>query len=145
MSRKSSHRLPVVLACLGTGWIILIAVAEYALPGERVWVVGVQYDAGQVRAGTQIRHRVWLINPSLRRLQVEVQPTCGCTAVGLGEGVLPPLGIRRIQLRVDTEGRMPGFQQEAVDVILRTGEASWRERLTVRFTVAGARGQPGKS
>lgn len=145
MSRKSSYRLPVVLACLGTGWIILTAVAEYALPGERVWVVGEQFDAGQVRAGTQIRHRVWLINPSLRRLQVEVQPTCGCTAVGLREGVLPPLGIRQVQLRVDTEGRMPGTQREAVDIILRTREASWRERLTVRFTVVGPRGQQRKS
>jgi hypothetical protein len=145
MNRRPSRRLPVVLACLGTGWMILVALAEYALPGERVWLVGEQYDAGQVRAGTRIRHRVWLMNPSLRRLQVEVQPTCGCTAVGLREGVLPPLGIRQVQLQVDTEGRMPGRQQEAVDIILRTGDASWRERLTVRFTVVGPQGQQGKS
>lgn len=145
MSWRLSRRLPAVLACLGAGWIILVALAEYALPGERVWLVGKQYDAGQVSAGTQIRHRAWLINPSLRRLQVEVQPTCGCTAVGLREGVLPALGIRQVQLQVDTEGRMPGTQQEAVDIILRTGDASWRERLTVRFMVVRHQGQRGKS
>ncbi|MGC8785731.1 MAG: hypothetical protein ACP5RN_15280 [Armatimonadota bacterium] len=145
MSRRPSRRLPVVLACLGTGWIILVALAEYALPGERVWLIGEWYDAGQVRVGTWIRHRVWLMNPSLRRLQVEVQPTCGCTAVGLREGVLPPLGIRQVQLQVDTEGRMPGRQQEAVDIILRTEDASWRERLTVRFTVVGPQGQQRES
>ncbi len=102
MSRRLSRRLPRVLACLGAGWIILVAAAEYALPGDRVWLVGEQYDAGQVSAGVQIRHRVWLINPSLRRLQVQLQPTCGCTAVGLREGTLPPLGIRPVQLQVDT-------------------------------------------
>ncbi len=137
MSRRLSRRLPRVLACLGAGWITLVAAAEYALPGDRVWLVGEQYDAGQVSAGVQIRHRVWLINPSLRRLQVQLQPTCGCTAVGLREGTLPPLGIRPVQLQVDTAGRMSGRQQEAVDIILRTGDASWRERLTVRFTVVG--------
>lgn len=145
MRWKLSRRLPVILACIGGGWILLIAFAEYLLPGRGIWLVGAEHDAGVVRAGSLIQHRVWLLNPTVQKLDVRFQPSCGCTVTAASELMLPPLGIRALDLQVNTEGRARGKQQELVAVIVRSGQRAWRELLTVRFTIAAPQEREGKS
>ncbi len=135
----SRHQVPsrgrsVVFICAGACWVLLLLYAERVVPGERIWLWGSKYDAGQVEAGKIVSHRVWLFNPSLRGLEARISSSCGCTVVS-GVRDVSPLGLRPVTIRVDTAGRTVGRQEEVVDVVLQDGRSSWRERLVVRFHV----------
>jgi len=136
MSRIPLRVRAVFLTCIGISWLLLVAGVEYRLPGRGLWLVGAEHDAGVVQAGSVIRHRAWVINPTLRRLHVHIQPSCGCTVAGVSAMTLPPLGARALDLQLNTEGRTEGGYEEAIDIVVRASDRAWRERLKVRFMVA---------
>ncbi|MEM2592472.1 MAG: hypothetical protein QXI60_07795 [Thermofilaceae archaeon] len=119
----------------GMAWLLLIGYAERRLEGNHLWLMGATYDAGQVRAGTLITHRVWVFNPMLRALEVEPVPSCGCMVADTGKRGLSPLSGFFLTVQVDTSGKPLGKQSQSVDLVVRDGRYSWRERLEVRFEV----------
>jgi hypothetical protein len=129
-----------VLLAAALAWLALIAYAEWRSEGRYLWLFGATYEAGQVPAGASFHHRVWVFNPTLRSLELDVQPTCGCTVVEGAQRVLRPLWGFPLTIAVDTTGKPLGRQVQQVDLIVRdrVGRVSWRERLAVRFEVVRA-------
>lgn len=122
----------------GFGWLLMVGYAERRLEGNRLWLAGATYDAGVVRAGSVLEHRVWVINPMAQTLQLDVVPHCGCTVVEEAKQELPPFWIVPLTVRVDTTGKSAGEHLQRVELIVRDGRYSWREAITVRFTVQSA-------
>jgi hypothetical protein len=116
----------------------MIGYAERHLEGNRLWLLGATYDAGVVPAGRVMTHRVWVMNPMARTLQVEVVPHCGCTVIEEVPQVLPPFWVVPLTVQVDTTGKPAGEQTQRVELIVRDGRFSWREVIAVRFTVSSA-------
>ncbi len=121
-------------------WLALIAYAEWRSEGRYLWLFGATYEAGKVRAGSTIHHRVWVFNPTLRSLQLDTEPSCGCTVVEGGSRALGRLWGLPLTVAVDTTGKPLGRQVQRVDLIVRDQErgVSWRERIEVRFEVVGS-------
>ena len=124
-----------LLIGVGMAWLLLIGYAERRLEGSRLWLAGATYDAGLVLAGTVITHRVWVFNPTLSGLEVEPMPSCGCTVADTGKRDLSPLSGFFLTVQVDTAGKPLGKQSQWVDLVVRDGYHSWRERLEVRFEI----------
>ncbi|RMH34154.1 MAG: hypothetical protein D6687_04435 [Acidobacteria bacterium] len=122
----------------GLAWLLMIGYAERKLEGARLWLVGATYDAGVVRPGTVIEHRVWVINPLAHSLQLDVVPHCGCTVIEEAHQVLPPFWVVPLTVRVDTTGKSAGEHLQRVELVVRDGRFSWREGIAVRFTVSSA-------
>jgi hypothetical protein len=72
-------------------WLVLIAYAEWRSEGRYLWLFGASYEAGKVPVGTTLHHRVWVFNPTLRSLELDVEPSCGCTVVEDAKRGLWPL------------------------------------------------------
>lgn len=135
---RKPHLWLGLLIGAGLAWLLLIGYAERRLEGSRLWLIGATYDAGQVRAGMVITHRVWVFNPTMQALEVEPVPSCGCMVADTGKRGLSPLSGFYLTVRVDTSGKPLGQQSQSVDLVVRDGRHSWRERLEVRFEVVSA-------
>jgi hypothetical protein len=122
----------------GLAWLLMIGYAERKLEGARLWLADATYNAGVVRPGTVIEHRVWVFNPLAQSLQLDVVPHCGCTVIEEAQQVLPPFWVVPLTVRVDTTGKPAGDHLQRVELIVRDGRYSWREEITVRFTVQPA-------
>ncbi len=144
LSRTESRTVPKsrswvgLLIGAGLAWLLVIGYAERRLEGSRLWLIGATYDVGQVRAGTVITHRVWVFNPTMQALEVEPVPSCGCMVADTGKRGLSPLSGFFLTVQVDTSGKPLGKQSQSVDLVVRDGRHSWRERLEVRFEVVSA-------
>lgn len=145
LSRTESERASVkyrlltgMLVGLGGVWLVLLGYAERHLEGQRLYLLGATYDAGRVAQGTVLEHRVWVFNPTLQGLVVDTVPSCGCTVVDGGRRALSPLSGFFVTVRVETTGKSVGQHAEVVDLVVRDGRYSWRERLTVRYEVSNA-------
>jgi hypothetical protein len=119
----------------GVAWLLLIGYAERNLAGTRLWIAGATFDAGNLKPGAIVRHRAWVINPSLRSVEIEPVAGCGCTVIDSGRRTLPPLIPSPLDFEVNTYGKPPGAHRQTVELIVRDGQLSWREQLEVRFTV----------
>ena len=122
-----------VLIGVSLAWLFLVGYAERRLEGNRLWLMGATYDAGAV-----IAHRVWVFNPTGSTLEVDVMPHCGCTVVEEPKRRMLPLTGFPLTVQVDTTGKRAGTQEQRVELIVRDGRYSWRELITVRFTVQDA-------
>lgn len=71
-------------------------------------------------------------------LQLDIMPHCGCTVLEEAKQALPPFWIVPLTVRVHTTGKSAGEHLQRVELIVRDGRYSWREAITVRFTVQSA-------
>ncbi len=119
-------------------WRALIAYAEWRSEGHYLWLFGATYDAGVVRPGTVIRHRVWVFNPTMRPLEIKPEPSCGCTLLEGGSRQLGLVDGFPLTVVVDTTGKPAGRQTQGVELVVRDIErgVSWREHIEIRFEVA---------
>ena len=62
-------------------------------------------------------------------------PSCGCAVADTGKRDLSPLSVFFLTVQVDTAGKPLGKQSQWVDLVVRDGYHSWRERLEVRFEI----------
>ncbi|MCS7208959.1 MAG: DUF1573 domain-containing protein [Fimbriimonadales bacterium] len=127
-----------MLIGLGYGWLLLLGYAERSLEGRRLYLLGATHDAGRVMQGTAVEHRVWVFNPTLQGLEVDAIPSCGCTVVDGVQRQLSPLSGFVLTVRVETAGKSAGQHTETIDLVVRDGHHSWRERFVVRYEVARA-------
>lgn len=123
---------------LGCAWLLLLGYAERHLAGQRLYLWGAIYDAGRVAQGAVIEHRVWVFNPTLQGFEVDTLPSCGCTVVDSGSRGLSPLSGFGMTVRVETAGKAVGKHAETVELVVRDGRCSWRERLVVQYEVVNA-------
>ena len=141
-TESQTRRRPIgwggVLVGVSLAWLFLVGYAERRLEGNRLWLMGATYDAGVVPAGAVIAHRVWVFNPTGSTLEVDVLPHCGCTVVEEPKRRMLPLTGFPLTVQVDTTGKRAGAQEQRVELIVRDGRYSWRELITVRFTVQDA-------
>lgn len=130
-SRPSTlrRRIGGTLAVLGCAWLLLLGYAERRLEGRRLYLLGATYDAGRVAKGSVIQHRVWVFNPTLQGLEIDMLPSCGCTVVDGGSRPLSPLSGMVLTVRVETAGKLAGQHSETVALVVRDGRYSWREQL----------------
>lgn len=119
---------------LAFAWMGLIGYAERHWSGQRLWLVEATYDAGQVRAGEAVRHRVWVFNPTLVGYALRKEVTCGCTVAEV-PSQLSPLSGFMLDVVVDTSGRSAGRHVQRVYLIVQDGRFSWREVVEVRYEV----------
>jgi hypothetical protein len=127
-----------VLIGVSLAWLFLVGYAERRLEGNRLRLMGATYDAGVVPAGAVIAHWVLVFNPTGSTLEVDVMPHCGCTVVEEPKRRMLPLTGFPLTVQVDTTGKRAGTQEQRVELIVRDGRYSWRELITVRFTVQDA-------
>jgi len=136
----SRHRIGWVelLLSAALAWLSLLAYAEWRSEGRYLWLFGATHDLGEVRVSEVVRHRVWVFNPTLRSLELGLQPGCGCAVAEEIPQTLKPLWGFPITIAIDTTGKSPGPKSERVELIVRDGArgVSWRERLEVRYSVA---------
>ncbi len=123
-----------VLFGLGLLWLILIGFAERRLEGDRLWLWGADYDAGEVSAGQVIEHTVWVFNPTMRGFHLSREATCGCMVAEVPSSVSPLSGFF-LRVQVDTAGYRSGQHTQQVWLIVRDESHSWRETIRVRFSV----------
>ena len=122
-----------MLIGVSLAWLFLVGYAERRLEGNRLWLMGATYDAGAV-----IAHRVLVFNPTGSTPEVDVLPHCGCTVVEEPKRRMLPLTGFPLTVQVDTTGKRAGTQEQRVELIVRDGRYSWRELITVRFTLQDA-------
>ncbi len=131
---KALHRLgPPTLIILGVLWVLQSALAH--TPGHGVIIRNLNYDAGTVKAGSTVTDTVRLTNLSSVPVEVDAQPSCGCTVATLPVDVLAPLHSEVINLSVDTDGMGKGVQQKGVFVKMHSGQQAWNQSATIRFVV----------
>lgn len=129
--------IPLVLIWLGIIWLVQMGVAQ-AGGAHGVWVVGKRMDLGVLSASEGARAAVTLVNLSVRVLEVEAMPSCGCTVLEQPRFVLGAFGWRRVPVRVDTAGMGVGVHGKVLRLRFRRGEEEWREDVLLRFTVRGS-------
>ncbi|MGQ9880060.1 MAG: hypothetical protein ACUVSV_04245 [Armatimonadota bacterium] len=100
-----------------------------------VWISPRQADLEGLEAGKTASQDVWLVNLSGRRVEVQVEPTCGCTVPDFSRATLPRLGTVRFQIQVDTVGMPPGIHRRVVRLRFRSGGEEWREDILLRLHV----------
>ena len=135
-ARKSFNVLanigPVLLITLGLLWIVQGALAH--AKGHGVVVRDATFDAGVVKPGTVITHSVRVINFSAQPIQVDAQPSCGCTLVDNSSTTIGPLHSATIKAQIDTEGMPSEPQQKKVVVLqMQSGKQAWQQMETIKF------------
>lgn len=122
---------PVVLLTLRTLWVLQGALA--LTPGHGVIMQGLNYNAGTVRVGKVISHDMRVINLSAQPVQVEAEPTCGCTIVAAPNYSLAPLHSAVIKAAVDTFGMQSTNQRKSVAISLTSGGRTWQQAALINF------------
>lgn len=129
--------IPLVLIWLGIIWLVQTGVAQ-AGGAHGVWVIGKRIDLGVLSAGEEVQTAVSVVNLSVRGLEVEAMPSCGCTVPEEPRFVLGAFGWRRVPVRVDTAGMGAGVYGKVLRLRFRRGEEEWQEDVLLRFTVRGS-------
>lgn len=76
------------------------------------------------------------MNVSGRSVEVQAEPTCGCTIPNFSRAVLPMIGVVRFQVRVDTTGISLGVHRRVVRLRYRSGGEEWMEDILLRLHVS---------
>ncbi|MER3474418.1 MAG: hypothetical protein C4336_02445 [Armatimonadota bacterium] len=134
MVRKNRY-LPLVLLWVGLLWPIQSSLSLSAGAGG-IWVYPRQVDLDGLQAGKTTLQEVWLVNVSGRSVEVQAEPTCGCTIPDFSRTVLPMIGAVRFQVQVDTTGISPGVHGRVVRLRFRAGGEEWREDILLRLHVS---------
>jgi hypothetical protein len=103
--------------------------------GERLWLIGAEVDWGKVKRNQVISHRVWVFNPSLRSVQLEAAPACGCMVAELPYRELPPLNGFPLEVQVSTWGLPIGYRESVVGLTASLGDMRWQEQVVIRLEV----------
>lgn len=123
-----------MLIWLGVIWLVQMGVAQ-AGSAHGVWIVGKRMELGVLSAGEVAQTAVSVVNLSVRRLEVEAMPSCGCTVLDGPRFALGAFGWRRVPVRVETVGMGAGEYGKVLRLSLRRGEEEWQEDVVLRFTV----------
>lgn len=123
--------LPLVVIWVGILWLAQSMISEQ----HGVLLLPQKADLGSIPTGTARSVKIALINLSARQLDVNVEPSCGCTVAELSEGVLEPLQLRRFAVQVGTDGMIPGVHKRVVRLRFRRGDAQWTQEIWFRFRV----------
>ncbi len=121
----------VLIGCIWLGWLTV----RSQVSGSRLWLVGARYDAGKVKRGEVVTHRVWVFNPSLGEVVLKVEPSCGCSTVELPYDRLTPLNGFPVEVRIETWGLPLGYQEKVVALDAFSGGIRWQERVVIRLEV----------
>lgn len=135
MGRK--RWMPLVLLWLGVIWLLQVGLAQVG-DSRGVWIVGKRMDLGVLSPGEVVQTAVTLVNLSVRGLEVEAMPGCGCTVLEELRFVLGAFGWKRVLVRVDTAGLGAGMHGKVLRLRLWRGEEEWQEDVCLRFTVRGS-------
>lgn len=129
---KVLHRFgPPMLITLGVLWLLQGALARTSNHG--VIIHNLNFDAGTVKAGTTVTDTVRIINLSSSPVEVDAQPSCGCTVAEVQDKPLVPLHSELVRLDVDTDGLKKGQQQKYVLLKMHSGTKSWEQVASIRF------------
>lgn len=131
---KKSRYLPLVLLWVGILWLIQSSLSLSA-GAHGVWISPRRADLGGLQAGKAVLQEVWWVNVSGRRVEVQVEPTCGCTVPDFSRATLPRLGVVRFRIQVDTAGMSPGVHGRIVRLRFRADGEEWREDILLRLHV----------
>jgi len=126
--------LPLLLIAIGGIWLIGLGFRSQ-VSGERLWLIGADVDLGKVKRNQVISHRVWVFNPSLRSVQLEAAPACGCTVVELPYRELTPLSGFPLEVQISTWGLPLGYQEKSVGLTASSGDERWQEQAVIRLEV----------
>ncbi len=131
---KALYRLgPPTLIILGVLWLLQSALAHTASHG--VIIQNLNYDAGTVKAGSIVTETVRLINLSSIPVEVDAQPSCGCTIATSPVDVLAPLHSEMIGLDIDTDGMRKGIHKKDALLQMHAGATTWQRTSIVKFVV----------
>lgn len=131
---KALHRLgPPTLIILGVLWVLQSALAH--TPGHGVIIHNLNYDAGTVKAGSTVTSVVHVINLSPVPVDVDAQPTCGCTLATLLNAPLPPLHSENVKIEIETDGMERGTQKKITSIHMHSGKETWEQVAQVTFQV----------
>ncbi|GIV09446.1 MAG: hypothetical protein KatS3mg019_1537 [Fimbriimonadales bacterium] len=128
------HALPLLLIAIGVTWLIGLGFRSQ-VSGERLWLIGAEVDLGKVKRNQVISHRVWVFNPSLRSVQLEAAPACGCMVAELPYRELPPLNGFPLEVQVSTWGLPIGYRESVVGLTASLGDMRWQEQVVIRLEV----------
>lgn len=131
---KALHRLgPPTLIILGSLWLLQSVFAHTKSHG--VIIQNLNYDAGNVKAGSTVTDTVRLINMSSVTVMVDAQPGCGCTVANLPNKPLSSMSNESVRLEIDTEGMKKGLQSKAVLLTMQSGNQVWTRLAVIKFKV----------
>jgi hypothetical protein len=123
--------LPLTLIILGSLWLLQVALAHTSSHG--VIVRGLNYNAGTVKPGTMVRHAVQIVNLSPEPVEVDAQPSCGCTVIESPQVAIQPLHSGIVTANVDTTGEGKGFQRKGVLLQFHRASGYWKAVATMSF------------
>jgi len=123
-----------VLIWLGVTWLVQMSMAQ-AGGYHGVWVVGKRQDMGVLTSGEVAQTAVRVVNLSVRGLEVEAMPSCGCTVLEESRFVLGAFGWKHVPVRVETAGMEAGVHGKVLRLRFRRGREEWQEDVLLRFTV----------
>jgi hypothetical protein len=124
---------PVLLLTLGILWLIEGASAH--MRDHNVIIQGNNYNAGMIETGKAVSHEFRLLNLSTLPVEVDTQPSCGCTVVDVPSQIISPLHSGVVKVNINTQGIHPGLQQRAVLVQMVSGQKIWQQKAIIRFRV----------
>lgn len=120
------------LAALTVVCLIRSTLVQKAPTG--IFIQGDRFDAGRVKAGEPIVHRVRIFNLSLQPVQVTTVSTCGCTTREVVGKVVRPLRSFTVTAHVSTNGAV-GKRERFLIVAFKSPQKAWLHLTRVRFQV----------
>jgi hypothetical protein len=123
--------LPMTLIVLGSLWLLQAALARTS--GHGVIVQGLNYNAGTVKQGATVSHEIRIINLTSQPVEVDAQPSCGCTVLYTPQADIAPLHSDRVMAQIDTNGMGTGTLLKGILLRFRSGGATWKKTAVIRF------------
>jgi hypothetical protein len=127
--------LPMTLIVLGSLWLLQAALARTS--GHGVIVQGLNYNAGTVKQGATVSHEIRIINLTSQPVEVDAQPSCGCTVLYTPQADIAPLHSDRVLAQIDTTGMATGIQRKGVFLRFHSGFAIWQKVAMINFSLRG--------
>jgi hypothetical protein len=126
--------LPMTLIVLGSLWLLQATLARTS--GHGVIVQGLNYNAGTVKQGATVSHEIRIINLTSQPVEVDAQPSCGCTVLYTPQADIAPLHSDRVMAQIDTDGVGTGSQHKGVFLRFHSGKVTWQQVASIRFSLS---------
>ncbi len=126
--------LPLMVIWLGVLWLLQSMVSLTA-DEHGMLVTPQRVDLGSIPAGESRSRVVTMLNMSRGWVDVEVEPSCGCTVADLSRDEMSPWRVRRFTVQINTEGMAPGVYGRVVRLRFRRSDEHWKQEILFRFSV----------
>jgi hypothetical protein len=132
-SSLRQHLLPVLLLLSGC----LAGLYGYLTLQEPTGtlILGGAQNLGSVSAGCKVNLRATVFNLHPYPVEVDAEPTCGCTVLDIKPSRLPPFGAAYLQAQIDTAGFPSGHQSKVLLLHFFHEDASWTKAILVHFRI----------